>query len=253
MIDGHCHLDVNLGDCKKSIHSLYEQAVAFDMEGILLLNLPDLAFANLEVLEASKRYNNFFRVFPSVSPREKKIGELILNYKDQGAKGIKLHPRVHEYRVDSAEGIRLVREISRYNLPILIDCFCDGKNLAMGNTPEAFARLANQVKDATIAIGHSGGHRLLDALMVAKYYKNIYLDISYSLLYFREASFSKELAYVFKSIKGERIFWGTDYPDRPYPESVQLSLEELKKINFTQEKLKKICRDNVKTFLQEEV
>ena len=136
-------------------------------------------------------------------------------------------------------------------LPVIADCFPDGKNLYLGNTPNAFARLAEKLPDLKIAIGHAGGHKVLDALMVAKYYKNVYLDLSYTLLYYRDSSVLNDIAYAIKSIRAERIFWGTDYPERPYEETVKLSMQEFKKMGLPDAYLNAVLESNAERFLEE--
>ncbi|MBF0522449.1 MAG: amidohydrolase family protein [Candidatus Omnitrophica bacterium] len=250
MIDGHCHLDKTKGDCRRAMDFLYREAKKNKVEGIILLNIPDIAFSNEEVLTAAEVYDGFFRVFPSPELKKsslKTIGEL----KKKGATGIKLHPRLAQRRMDDPLYISFIKKAADLNMPVLIDCFPDGKNIALGNVPEKIAVLAEKIPHARIAIGHAGGHKILDALMVAKFYKNIYLDLSYTLLYYRSSDVIQNLLYAIKSIKAERVFWGTDYPDRPYSMTVKLSVAELAKMKLCQEWKKKILEDNVRKFLDE--
>ncbi len=253
MIDGHCHLDKRLGTSFNAVQTLYGEAMRVGVKGIILLNLPEEGFFNEKVIEEAKHFDGFFRVFPLLNPKESGVLENINRLKNLGASGVKLHPRIHGYRIDCEECAALVCRAGELGLPVMMDGFPDGKNIAIGNLPESFARLAEKVPSARIAIGHAGGHRLLDALMVAKYFKNLYLDLSYTLLYYRNASISSDIAYAIKSIRGERIFWGSDYPDRPYSETVSLSLAEFKKMNLAKAHLLPVMENNARQFLGESV
>lgn len=253
MIDGHCHLDKKIGVIHEAMENLYHAASAADVTGVILLNLPEEGFDNLQVIEEAKYYNGFFRVFPSLNPMHDNVFERLLDLKASGAAGLKLHPRLHGYRVDCEECITLVSRAGILGIPVMIDGFPDGMNLSLGNLPETFARLAEKTPHTRIAIGHAGGHRIMDALMAAKYFKNLYMDLSYTLLYYRNSNLTKDIAYTVASIKAERIFWGSDYPDRPYSETISLSLAEIGKMDLMEEFLLPLLENNVKHFLGENI
>jgi len=251
VIDGHCHLDKNAGDCAGAMRNLHEAASSAGVKKMILLNLPELAFDNDLVIEEAKKYNDFFCMFPSVNPVSSSACAELERLRASGAWGLKLHPRLHGYHIDSDECLHLLSRASELKLPVIADCFTNGRNLYLGNLPDAFTFLAEKLPDLKIAIGHAGGHRVLDALMVAKYYKNIYLDLSYTLLYYRDSSVLNDIAYAIKSIRAERVFWGSDYPDRPYEETVKLSMQEFKKMGLSDAYLKSVLRTNAERFLEE--
>lgn len=249
MIDGHCHLDRKAGNSAKALRYLYEEASLVGIKKIILINIPELAFDNNQVVEDAKIYNGFFHVFPSVNPFNRSAFDELKQLKVSGASGLKLHPRLHGYRIDSDGCVGLLARAQELKMPVMIDCFPDGRNLSIGNTPDTFARIAEKLPALVIAIGHAGGHRILDALMVAKYFKNIYLDLSYTLLYYRNSVVVKDIAYVIESIKAKRIFWGSDYPDRPYRETVELSLKEFDRMILAEDVRKSILETNAENFL----
>lgn len=251
MIDGHCHLDKNAGDCLNAMRNLYEAASSLGIKKIILLNLPELAFDNDMVIEEAKKYNDFFCVFPSVNPVSSSACAELERLRASGAWGLKLHPRLHGYYISSDKCLNLLSRAAELKMPVIADGFPDGRNLYLGNMPDAFTLIAEKLPDLKIAIGHAGGHRVLDALMVAKYYKNIYLDLSYTLLYYRDSSVLNDIAYAIKSIRAERILWGSDYPDRPYEETVTLSMQELKKMGLPDAYLKAVRETNAERFLEE--
>jgi predicted TIM-barrel fold metal-dependent hydrolase len=249
MIDGHCHLDRRIGNCTEALRYLYSEATSAGIKKIILLNIPELAFDNNQVLENTEKYRGFFFVFPSLNPYSDSACDELEQLKASGASGLKLHPRLHGYRIDSDECADLLECAQELKMPVMIDCFPDGRNLSLGNTPDVFARVADRAPNLRIAIGHAGGHKILDALMVAKYFKNVYLDLSYTLLYYRNSAVTKNISYVIESIKAERIFWGSDYPDRPYRETVDLSLKEFGRIVLSEDIRKSVLETNAENFL----
>lgn len=249
MIDGHCHLDKSAGTLEEALEYLYTAAVGKGIKEILLLNLPEIAFDNQDVLNAKSEYRSFFHVFPGINPKIEKSPNLINKYMELGASGIKLHPRLHNYKADDADCIHIIQQAGALGLPVLIDCFPDGKNLALGNVPAIFSRIAEQCSQTRIAIGHAGGHHILDALMVAKYYPNVFLDLSFTLLYYKNSLLKSKISFALDSIKYARVFWGTDYPDRPYGMSVDLANAEFESMEIPEYHLERVLSKNVLSFL----
>lgn len=249
MIDGHCHLDKKLGSVENAFKFLFDEAKNIGIKEIILINIPEINFENSEVLNFANNYNNFFHVFPTINPFNKKAKYLVESYKNAGAKGIKLHPRIHKFKIECVECIELLKCAGDLKLPVLIDYFPADKNIILGNSSASFGKIAEQAPHTKIAIGHAGGHHILDSMMVAKYYKNIFLDLSLTLLYYRTSHIIKDIEYVLNSMKYERIFWGTDYPDRPYSQSVQLSLYEFEQMNLQERGKKLLLKHNVISFL----
>lgn len=251
MIDGHCHLDKNVVSCEDAMRDLYEAASIAGVKKIILLNLPEFGFDNNRVIQnAVKNYDGFFRVFPSINPMDKSAGDDLSLLKASGAAGLKLHPRLHGYHIDSDTCLDLLSRAAELKMPVIADCFPDGRNLYLGNMPDTFARIAEKLPNLKIAIGHAGGHKILDALMVSKYYKNVYLDLSYTLLYYRDSSVLNDIAFSIMSIRAERVFWGSDYPDRSYDETVKLSMQAFKKMDLPDAYLKAVLETNAECFLE---
>lgn len=226
MIDGHCHLEGGAASAMDAMQSLYEAGLESQVQKVVLLNLPELAYPNADVLEHSDSFDGFFVVFPAVNPLLD-TPLLLEELKERGAKGIKLHPRMHGYNVTDVSCVEIVRICGDLGLPVVADCFPDGKNLALGNQPSAFARLAELAPKTRISMAHGGGHHILDAVMATKYYPNLFMDLSFTLLYYRGTRVMDDLAYAVRCARGEKIMWGSDYPDRPYGETVALSRGEM--------------------------
>lgn len=251
MIDGHGHLDPKRGDCREAMKYLHQEAQACGVTGMILLNLLKLKHTNDEVRDNAKVYGSFFRVFPTFHPDDSTAISELQRLKKVGVSGLKLHPMLDNYSVLNPKSVDLIKAAGDLGLPVLIDAFPWGKNQLLGNVPEAFAHLAELAPHTRIAIAHAGGHRILDALMVAKNYKNIYLDFTLTLLYYRGSTVLQDMAYAVSCLRGERIFWGTDYPDREYQETVHLTREEFAKWNLSADVQQKIYTGNVKQFLGE--
>ena len=93
-----------------------------------------------------------------------------------------------------------------------------------------------------------GGHYVLDFMMLAKRLPNIYFDISYSFLYYRGSSIPQNMIYAMQSMRFKNIFYGSDYPDRPLKESLELSISLLNEHQVHGDDQAQILHLNAKTF-----
>jgi predicted TIM-barrel fold metal-dependent hydrolase len=69
-------------------------------------------------------------------------------------------------------------------------------------------------------VAHFAGHRCIDLMMLMKRTPNLWADLSYSLLYYRGSSVVQDLLYASRSLRCERVLYGSDAPDRPVKESL---------------------------------
>ena len=95
-----------------------------------------------------------------------------------------------------------------------------------------------------------GGHYVLDFMMLAKRLKNVYMDISYSFLYYQSDSVIDNIIYCMRSMKFDKIFYGSDYPDRSIKTSLEMSMKILKKKGLTDTQLQKILFENSNSFFK---
>ena len=256
MIDSLCHLDLKLKAAHKAVAELYKLAKVAKVTQVHLCNLPGRqfdgsdGFLNEAVMAELRQYDGFFKFFAGVDPNDKNNLKTIEKLKENGVSGIKLHPRLHKYNVETKNCIKTAKFAGKLGLPVIICGFMDGLNLKLGNTPDAFGRLADKCPETKILMAHAGGHKIIDSMMIMKSCPNLYLDISFSLLYYKACPrIMQDIKYVIESTKGKKILWGTDYPDRPYAKTVKLAMVELNKMNLGLEIKKKILEQNPLKFL----
>ena len=120
----------------------------------------------------------------------------------------------------------------------------------MGFDPLEFIKIAKQSPKTKIIFGHFGGHKCIDFMMLAKRIPNIYFDFSYSLLYFRNSSVVGDILYCCKSMRYERIFYGSDYPDRSIDLSLKSTLDEFERYSISDKDQDKLLYENANLFYQ---
>ncbi len=250
VIDMHLHLDETVrGESKVALDTLSREMIKEGVSKGLLLHLNTQRFHFEDLGRELGQYKNIFG-FININPMDKDAcfqlerGITKFNYK-----GLKLHPRLNEYRADHPKVKKLFRKAYELGVPTLVDAFPDGNSLLLGDEVSQYGRLALSCPDAPLIVAHFGGHRVIDMMLVAKRVPNIYLNISYTLLYYRDSSITGDIVYAIKSMKGERIFYGSDYPDRELGKTLKLTLDVFDKFNLTDDLIEKVLYKNAKKFI----
>jgi predicted TIM-barrel fold metal-dependent hydrolase len=229
IIDAHVHLDDRVvGGLAGAVEELVRQMQESKIQSVVALHLETQPWTGEEFARAVAPHAGI-RPFVNVHPeRASAKDELTDAIQRLQFTGLKLHPRLQEFVVDSPNTVALVRHAGELRVPVLIDAFPDGTHLQQGFDPLRYANLARQCPDTRIIVAHMGGHRVLDFLMLMKRLPNMFMDTSYSLLYYRGSSVPGDMIYAMRSLRFQRVFYGSDYPDRPLAESANESLALLR-------------------------
>jgi predicted TIM-barrel fold metal-dependent hydrolase len=251
IIDSHLHFDENVdGTALGAARELDAQLVQAGVARAVALHLEFQPWSMEEFSEAvgrTERIKAFVNLHPD-SPGV--VNQLRYAIEKLGFIGLKLHPRLQQFAVDSESTVRLVREAGEIGVPVLIDAFPDGDHSMQGFHPVRYATLAKLCSSTRIIWAHMGGHHVLDFMMLAKRLPNVYFDISYSLLYYQKSSIPIDMVYAMHSMKFDRIFYGSDYPDRSIEISLRKSLDFLMAQGLQNENLIKIMGGNACKFFE---
>ncbi len=249
IIDSHLHLDEKVdGTAIGAASELNQQLIESGIECALVIHLETQPWSIYEFSEALSMYSNMYG-FINVNPNKGNPEKLLLEgIESLDFKGLKLHPRLQGFDLDGKNVIRLVRYAGELNIPVIIDAFPDGDFLMKDFSPLAYAHLAQKCPNTRIICAHMGGHYVIDFMMLAKRLPNVFFDFSYSLLYYQMSSIPIDMIYAMRSMKFDRIFYGSDYPDRSISASLKLTLKILESQNLTESELDKIMFRNAQNF-----
>lgn len=250
VIDAHLHLDSwKYPELEDAANALEAEINNAKLEKVIFLHLQIQPWT---IENVSQRLNHNPKIvsFINVHPRHQDAeNELLFGIQQLGFKGLKLHPRLQEYFPNEACVISLCRLAGELNVPVLLDAFPDGTALMQGFDPLKYAELAKACPNTKFIWAHMGGHKVIDFMMLAKRLPNVYMDCSYSLLYYRGSSVTDDLLYAMKSMRYDRIFYGSDYPDRSLKDSLEQSLVILEQYGVNGEALNKIMYENCESLL----
>lgn len=162
-------------------------------------------------------------------------GEL-LRLLDLGLKGVKLHPDMQDFQVDSRKSMELCALCERYDVPILMHT---GDKRYDRSNPDRLYPLLKAFPGLTLVGAHMGGWSLWDtAWQTLAELPNLYVDCSSSFAYMTPESAAK----VMRAYGLDRVLFATDYPMwSPAPE-----LAFLMSLGFTDEEYGKILSGNAK-------
>jgi len=163
----------------------------------------DIEVGNRETYSYLKKYPKRLIGFGIIAPRDRKnaLNEIKRCVNDYGFKGLKLHPTMNEYMIDSTLVDPVVELANSFSLPILIhsgpDSFAH---------PRMIGTLAERHPEVIMIIGHMGSHAWLEAVEMAKKHKNIFLDTT---------DVPNEVYIIPTAVEvagSDKIIWGSDAP-----------------------------------------
>ena len=245
IIDSHLHFDNRLSeDIFGLAKNLNQDLKNSNIDFGVVLHL-DIQPWNLDQFSRAIAENDRLIGFANIHPFDNNCNDSLRNsIENLGFKGLKLHPRLQKYEISDQRVSDLISFAGEIGVPVLIDAFPDGDWLTMGFDPLKFMSLARKSPKTKIIIAHFGGHRCVDFMMMAKRLPNVYFDCSYSLLYYRGSSVTQNIIYCMQSMGFNRVFYGSDYPDRSINDSLDFSLVEFKKFGINADNLRKIMGGN---------
>lgn len=177
----------------------------------VVLGLPGLQTPE-EVLELCRAAPD--RLFPllGVDPRRPADLACIPQAQERGFFGLKAHPRLNELPVSADAYGPLLEQAERHDLTVVFDAVpqCPAVPLAELEY-HAFDRLARRFPAVRLVLAHACAPHVLGAFTVVKAHRHVYLDLSFSALYYAGTSVEADLAFVADRIN-RFVLYGSDFP-----------------------------------------
>jgi len=104
--------------------------------------------------------------------------------------------------------------------------------------------ISDFITKVPIILLHTGGARVIEAMLLADEKKNIFLDTSFSIVYYLDSSLEKDFAYTYKKIGTNRVLYGSDTPYINLDESIRKTIDFLEKYHFTSYDIDNILSNN---------
>lgn len=162
--------------------------------------------------------------------------------------GIKLHPRIGNFNLSNSLLPEIIKAANNENLVVLFcTYFYQNNEDAVSNNFENLVKLLIKIPDEKIILLHAGTVRLLEMMEIARAFKNVMLDLSFTLCKYAGSSLDMDIQFLFNNFD-RRICVGSDSP--------QFTLNEFRQRfnffteNMDTEKVENIAYKNLYNFLK---
>lgn len=205
---------------------------------------------NAFIAKACQEYSDKFIGFASVNPLggKESIEQLEQDVFQYKLKGLKLHPRLQNFSLNDSRIIPILQKAADLALPVIIDTFPNGIGLER-SFPLLINGVAEAVPKAKIIMAHFGGYKLWDALFVAKAHPNVFVDLAYSLLYFRGSSLERDLEFAIKKLGSHRCIYGSDHPEMELNKTFDASLKVLNHYQLSSKDMENILGGTISSLI----
>lgn len=256
IIDGHVHIHPKPDGFGSKYDASEETLISSLRKGsidkaVILAIAPEIS--NELIADSCEKYPDELIGFASVEPLSGNhaITQLEIAVEQLGLKGLKLHPRRQSFGINNAnEILPLIKKASELRIPVLIDAFPYGQGMFKRQEIELISILAESVPKAQFIVAHAGGHRLFDAFMVAKSNYNIFLDISFTLHYYKGTSIEADLKFVICKIGAERVIYGSDHPTVPLLTAFEETMSFLDQCGLSDKEIDCILGKNIISLIE---
>ena len=198
-----------------------------------------------KVNEDFKKGNHRVLSFAAIHPDCENLEEKMFLVKQNGFKGIKIHPDYQDFFIDDEKSIRLLNAAIEQDLIVVTHAGLDvGHPTCTHCTPKRAAKALDKLNgEIKMVFAHFGGCEMYDEVYAYLAGRNVYFDTSYVL-----NELSKETFYRVLEKHGEdKILFATDSPWK----EISTMLSALGALNLPNEAEEKILFKNALKLLSE--
>jgi hypothetical protein len=175
--------------------------------------------------------------FGCIHPAYENYKEELSWLKEQGFRGVKLHPDYQDCYVDDPAVLDIIAEAERLGLYTTIHAGIDiGYPSPVHASPQRTRHMVDELHPTHVILAHMGGWKQWDEVAELLTDPALYFDISFSLGVITESQFMR----ILEQHGSEHLLFGTD---SPWDDAAH-TLEALKKLPLTREQLDDICYKN---------
>lgn len=226
IVDAHFHLGAcRVFDLEVSERDILKLLEEYHFSAVILQPFPGAfpqppTHVHSKIAELSKKYEGRIYGLVSINPhildRDEWKREVKKWVKDDEFVGIKIHTIGHAINLMSKDAEMMFETANELEVPVMIHTGL-GQPFA---SPTHVCNYAEKYPDLKIILSHAGFiFSATDALMVAKHYRNIYLETSWST--------AEDILLFIKTLGAKRVMFGTDLPT-----NVLVELGKLKALNL---------------------
>ncbi|RKM62624.1 metal-dependent hydrolase [Butyrivibrio sp. XB500-5] len=213
---------------------------------------------NDKALRVNEKYHDRLISFGCIHPEYSRYKEELRRLKNEGIKGIKIHPVYQKADIDSKPFLDIIYAACENDLIVITHAGLDiGFPGVVNCSPKMCRNVINTIGEFKFVLAHMGGWRNWDEVPLYLQDTSVYLDTSFSSGRIQALSDgywdNKDKAMLDKdgfiklvtAFGSRRILFGSDSPWSSQKEST----EYIKSLGFSDDDLEKIMSDNARDLL----
>ena len=234
----------------QTFDQLYNYAIANDIKGCCAVGLPNVGdYDHKKYYAEAIKFSGFF--YPVAAITKQKIASIIKEIDeitDYGFKAIKIHPRFLKVNLNASDLSKIFKKCIEKNIIVFYCSYyhCSLPNISISDPYWNLIQALKDASDVKILLLHGGGVELLKYCELARFNKNILIDLSLTLMKYDQSSIDNDIKFLFKNFD-QRITIGSDHPEWEYTDIIK-KINKLT-IGLGENKKKNIFLSNVSNFL----
>ncbi len=182
--------------------------------------------------------------FAGIHPSCENLADKMVEIKNMGFKGVKIHPDYQYTFIDDKAYIEILKCANELDLIVTTHAGVDDgfPNEPVRCTPDRVIKVLNDVKGVKLVLAHMGGSRLPNEVLDTLCGKDVYFDTSFNMHFMEKTIFNS----IVNKHGADKLLFATDSPWRDIGEEIQI----LQAMDLTSEQLDKILYKNAKNLLK---
>ena len=183
--------------------------------------------------------------------RSPRMTKMVASAAKGGACGVKFHSYVQRIGMSDFSAVVVAAEAAQaQGLWVCLDTSYGTSRMYDYDNLRLAGVLAEHVTDVPLILLHSGGARLMEAMLLAEERENVFLETSFSLPYYAGSSLDGDLAFAMRKIGCRRVLYGSDFPYVSFERSMGATEAFLDRHEFTGDERANILGCNARRLLK---
>lgn len=249
MIDAHMHWPKEGSNFEEKIRLLNNNMNMQNIEKGILYLIDDCDY-----IDENYKLNFGTNIIPSIALNifEGDIDEKLDNVQKYGIKIIKILPYEQGIHYEHFKQVcEYAKKIQERNMILTICGSYGSKDVFKTNGVELAAAVLNSGFVNPLIVAHGGMVRQLEVHSLMCEFRNLYVDLSFTIPYWWGSHIIDDLYFMLKKDNFEHAFWGSDYPYQSYELAIQYFKKFCNKYDISQANREKILKKNFEKFYEE--
>ena len=181
--------------------------------------------------------------------RHKNALEAVDNAMEQGVAGIKFHSYFQRIGTEDFPAVlRTAKRAQEKNAFICVDTSYGTSGMYRFDNMKLACLLADELTCPIILL-HSGGLRVMEAMLLAEEKRNIFLESSFTLPFYKGSTIEQDIVFAYYKLGASRLLYGSDHPYVNIEQSIQIVMEYLEECGFSEQQVHDVMYGNAMKLL----